>query len=194
MRRYISKFSLIVALFVSSAAFGQSHFVSKGALVGFANTFSDNTDYKLALFMGEYARSFNKTRKTDFAGWYAQPQFNLVKATNTPEGSLDYEFGLNLGIRNFIECNPGWYLYQMLGSGPHFFSANLTRQARGFIFSDNLAFGSFIRLKKSCFLNVQAGIRHISNANIHLPNRGVNTYNIMLGLSGVMHHVSEAGR
>ena len=73
----------------------------------------------------------------------------------------------------------------MLGSGPHYISADLERQATGFIFSDNLMLGSLIRLKKQVFLNLQFGVRHISNANINLPNRGVNSVIFMAGISGL---------
>ena len=118
-------------------------------------------------------------------GWYGQLQFNLVKATNTPAGKTDVEFGLNLGIRNHIRISRNFYLYQMLGSGPHYISAELDRQANGFIFSDNLAIGSYIHLSSKYFLNLQFGIRHISNANIKLPNRGVNSYIISVGISGI---------
>jgi hypothetical protein len=80
--------------------------------------------------------------------------------------------------------NDGLYFYQMLGSGPHYISAHLDRQATGFIFSDNLAIGALTRLnRKQLFLNLQFRIRHISNANLKLPNRGVNSYNFFIGLS-----------
>jgi hypothetical protein len=73
----------------------------------------------------------------------------------------------------------------MLGSGPHFITADLPRQAKGFIFSDNLAVGFFkgVNQKKGLFLNVQFRVRHISNAGLKLPNAGVNTLNVLVGLS-----------
>jgi hypothetical protein len=100
--------------------------------------------------------------------------------------SLDYEFGLNGGIRNYIRVNPDLYFYQMLGSGPHYISAVLVKQANGFIFSDNLAIGIYKRINKnSLFLNLQFGIRHISNADLKFPNRGVNSFNILIGLGKI---------
>jgi hypothetical protein len=163
-----------------------------GGLYGFGNTFSDNTKYKVLFTMGDWSKSFSKNpKKKDFVGWYMSPQFNLVKATNTVKNTWDFEYGVNLGIRNYIKISEKLYLYQMLGSGPHYMSAHLDRQANGFIFSDNLAIGSFINFpvfkehKDVSFLNIQFGIRHISNANLELPNRGINSYNIMLGLSGL---------
>jgi hypothetical protein len=178
-----SLFALLPAC--SMAQEEPKHFKSIGGLSGYGKEFSDNVDYKTWFFMADISRSFRKPKKKVFLAWYAQPQFNLVKATNTPKNAFDSEFGLNLGIRNYIRVNPGFYFYQMLGSGPHYISADLERQATGFIFSDNLMLGSLIRLKKQVFLNLQFGIRHISNANINLPNRGVNSLIFMVGISGL---------
>lgn len=160
------------------------HFKTIGGLVGWGNSFSKNTDYKTVFLICDYSRSFKVPKKKDFVSWYAEPQFNFVKAGSTPDGSLDYELGLNLGIRNYIKINDGFYFYQMLGSGPHYISAEVGRQANGFIFSDNLALGTFLRLtKKNLFLNLQYVQRHISNANLKSPNGGVNSYNFVIGLS-----------
>ena len=98
--------------------------------------------------MADFSWSFKKyPKKKDFVGWYVNPQFNWVKATNTK--GIDVEVGVNLGIRNYIRINDRFLLYQMLGSGPHYYTADLDRQAPGFIFSDNLAIGSFINLKNT---------------------------------------------
>jgi hypothetical protein len=155
-------------------------FKTAGALVGYGHAFSNNTLYNIYYFMGDFSWSFSKQPKNnDFVSLYFEPQFNLVHTLRP----LDVEFGANLGIRNYIRVNPGLYFYQMLGSGPHFISAKLDRQATGFIFSDNLFLGALTRLKKDLFLNLQFGLRHISNANLALPNRGVNSINFRVGLS-----------
>jgi hypothetical protein len=159
-------------------------FKTIGGLVGWGNSFSKNTGYQTYYLLGDYSSSFSKPRKKDFVSWYAEPQFNFVKADSTRKGSIDYEFGLNLGIRNYVKINEGFYFYQMLGSGPHYISAKVGRQASGFIFSDNLALGTLLRLtKKNLFLNFQYVQRHISNANLKAPNGGVNSYNFVIGLS-----------
>ena len=162
----------------------QKHFKTIGAVVGWGNSFSENTDYKVYYIIADYSNSFKAPKKKDFFSWYAEPQFNFVKAASTPKGGIDYEFGLNLGIRNYVKINDGVYFYQMLGSGPHYVSAEIGRQANGFIFSDNLAIGTFLRLnKKNLFLNFQYVQRHISNAGLKDPNGGVNSYNFVVGLS-----------
>ncbi len=176
-------------LFITTGLFGQepqrtepTRFVTKGGLIGYGNTISNNTDYETWFLMADYSRSFRKPRKNVFVAWYAQPQFNLVKATNTEAGNVDVEFGLNLGIRNYIRFSDGFYFYQQLGSGPHYISARLDRQARGFIFSDNLQLGFLLKAGPG-FINIQGGPRHISNANLDLPNRGVNSIIGLIGYS-----------
>lgn len=163
-----------------------TRFRTSGGELGLGNTFSDNTTYKMVLAMADFSWSFHRRPlKNDFMAWYCNPQFNIVHSSALTNQWKDVEFGVNLGFRNYIHINDKLYFYQMLGSGPHYISARLNRQATGFIFSDNLAVGSLIHLHKSTFLNIQAGIRHISNANLKLPNRGVNSFIIMLGLSGI---------
>jgi hypothetical protein len=191
---FLSKALLIILLIASIQAKAQQpaqKFRTKGGIIGYGNAFSDNTYYKIFFFAGDFSSSFKAPKKNDFVGWYFEPQFNIVHTLRP----WDYEFGANLGIRNYIRINDGFYLYQMLGSGPHYISAELDRQATGFIFSDNLAIGSFTRVgKKSVFLNLQFRMRHISNANLKLPNRGVNSYNFFVGFSGINGGHSKRGQ
>jgi hypothetical protein len=177
-------FSLLFFCFFSSVLLGQSsdslrRFKTMGALAGYGHAFSDNTNYDIYYLAGDWSWSFSKAKRRDFLSLYFEPQVNIVR-TDRP---WDLEFGANLGLRNYIRINDGFYLYQMLGSGPHFITAELDRQATGFIFSDNLFLGALTRLKESVFLNVQFGVRHISNAGLKLPNRGVNSWNFRLGIS-----------
>ena len=132
-------------------------------------------------FAGDFSWQFGKGERKKFLAFYLEPQFNLV-ATVKP---VDIEFGTNIGLRYYQQLSSTFLLYQMLGSGPHFITADLPRQAKGFIFSDNLAFGFFreIRSKKALYLHFQFRVRHISNAGIKLPNAGVNTLNLLVGLS-----------
>ena len=177
---------------VDAKAQAPRKFRSVGALAGYGTEFTDNIDYRILFLMGDFSQTFKAPRKNVFLGWYAEPQFNLVKTNTTPDGKMDYEFGLNLGLRNFFRIKERYFFYLMLGSGPHYVSAEMERQANGFIFSDNLASGCFIPLsgfenekgrQKPLYLNLQFGVRHVSNANLKLPNRGVNTYVFRLGIS-----------
>jgi len=171
-------------LFISGTAIAQDSFPkfkSAGAIVGYGHQINIETRYNPIFFAGDFSWQFGKERKKNFLALYLEPQFNLV-ATVRP---LDIEFGSNIGLRYYEHISPGFFLYQMLGSGPHYITADLPRQARGFIFSDNLAVGFFKQLKKDgpLFLNFQFRVRHISNAGLKLPNSGVNTLNVLVGLS-----------
>jgi len=180
MRRCIVTFCLLILAVVTNAQVEEPRrFKTAGAITGIGPTISDNTTYTVFYAAGDFSWSFSKPRKRDFVSLYFEPQFNFVRT----ERPLDIEFGANLGIRNYIKLGKDFYFYQMLGSGPHFITAELDRQATGFIFSDNLFLGAMKGMKKNLLLNIQLGVRHISNANLKLPNRGVNTINFRLGLS-----------
>lgn len=176
---------LIAFLFCTSinAQDSISRFKTLGAITGFGKSVNTDTRYQPIYFAGDFSWSFRKKpKKKVFLSWYFEPQFNLVL---TPR-PVDIEFGANLGIRNYIRVNDGLLFYQMLGSGPHYISAIVKRQANGFIFSDNLAVGAFTRLNnKDLFLNLQFRIRHLSNAELKNPNGGINTWNVLVGLSKI---------
>src|SRR5688500_16938602 len=149
---------VIVIMFACNTAISQSdtsikRFKTAGGITGFGKAVNTDTRYQPIYFAGDFSWSFRKVpKKKVFLSWYFEPQFNLVR---TPR-PLDIEFGANLGLRNYIRINKHFLLYQMLGSGPHYISAEVTRQANGFIFSDNLAVGSFIRLNpRDLFMNLQ---------------------------------------
>jgi hypothetical protein len=175
---------LIVLIMATAAAHSQDslqRFKSAGAITGFGFKLNIDTRYDPIYFAGDFSWQFGKTRRTHFLAFYLEPQFNLV-LTQRP---VDIEFGSNIGFRYYQKLSDKLYVYEMLGSGPHYITADLPRQAKGFIFSDNLAFGLYTRVNtgKSLFLNTQIRIRHISNAGIKLPNSGVNTFNILIGLA-----------
>lgn len=174
-------FVLLAGLTAARAQDTAYRFRSVGGLIGYGRQINIDTKYDPVFFMGDFSWQFGKKKRTDFLAFYLEPQFNLVMTVRP----LDYEFGTNIGIRYYQRLSSSIYLYEMLGSGPHFISADLPRQANGFIFSDNLAVGMFKELnpKKSLFLNVQFRVRHISNAGLKLPNAGVNTLNLLVGLS-----------
>jgi hypothetical protein len=156
-------------------------FRSGGGIVGYGHEINIDTRYNPVFFAGDFSWQLGKGERKDFITFYMEPQFNLV-ATVRP---VDIEFGTNIGIRYYQQLSSTLLVYQMLGSGPHFITADLPRQAKGFIFSDNLAIGVFreIRSKKPLYLHFQFRVRHISNAGIKLPNAGVNTLNVLVGLS-----------
>ena len=156
-------------------------FHTKGFLTGYGKAVNKETNYRIIYLAGDFSWSFRKyPKKKFFAAWYFEPQVNPVRTNRT----WDIEFGTNLGIRTYWKINNGLYFYQMLGSGPHFITADVKRQAKGFIFSDNAALGFMKSLeKKALFLNFQMRWRHISNAGLKDPNGGVDSWNVLIGIS-----------
>ena len=78
--------------------------------------------------------------------------------------NIAFVFGFAIGDNNIFSIN--------LGSGPQYITADLERQATGYIFSDNLNF-SFRHKFNTMEAGITAGIRHISNAGFEEPNLGV---------------------
>jgi hypothetical protein len=138
--------------------------------------------YKPIKLMSHIAIRLNskKVRPKSYFMVYAEPQFNPV----VMDGSLcEQEFGLNIGLRFHYTLHPRYQVYILAGTGPHFITAQVARQATGFIFSDNVAAGLYYQLAGPYALNIQGRFRHISNAGLKEPNYGLNNYFILTGLS-----------
>ncbi len=175
---------LVLYLFVVHNIAAQDttfRFKTTGALTGYGRQIQIGEKYQPIFFAADLVWQMGRGEKRNFFAFYLEPQFNLV-LTAKP---LDFEVGTNIGLRYFQKLSPGFYLYQMLGAGPHYMSATIPRQATGFLFSDNLGVGFLKKLndKRSLFLNVQFFVRHLSNASLKKPNGGVNTLNLRIGLS-----------
>ncbi|MEI6823449.1 MAG: acyloxyacyl hydrolase [Bacteroidota bacterium] len=158
-------------------------FTEKGFNVGvpvYSITLDEGYNYRPLLLMANWGHKFSKKIKNGVWWMIIEPQFNPVFLDNKLK---EAEFGVNLAFRYKYKLSDGLYFYAQLGSGPHFITISTSRQAHGYIFSDNLAFGFSKSISKNIMLNVQARIRHISNANIMLPNRGMNNGLIVLGIS-----------
>lgn len=113
-----------------------------------------------------------------------EPQFNrtcLKDNTHTvPTPAL--EFGLSCGFQyNIGLLADRSRIYFGLQSGPHFISDSHPRQAEGFIFASSLYVGKSLRISDVLFFNLRFGTRHMSNAGIEEPNRGINTFFILAG-------------
>ncbi len=172
-----------VLLFFSGKCASQKSFKYISYISGFGFGENTRTLYKPLYIASDFNFQIfksGKTERTTFFTGYVEPQFNLV-FTNRP---IDYEFGVNCGLRNNIKVSTDLYLFQMLGSGPHFFSSYTTRQAQGFIFSDNIAMGVYKRIHKNkpTYLELRFLYRHLSNAGLKRPNSGINNFNILMGL------------
>ena len=142
-------------------------------------------DYQVQFFQLQYYWSF-LSKETWGLDLLAQPQYNLTRyrhVDNIPDEVKGYEIGINLGVlirKNFFKNILS--LYGFISSGPHYVSGTPQRQSSGFIFSDNFFVGMNIKLFKNTYLDLRPGFRHISNAGLTHPNRGVNDLIISGGI------------
>lgn len=113
---------------------------------------------------------------------YGEFQFNRAK--NPLDDDSDIEFGLNAGIMFLQPLFKPVVLTAAIGSGPHFVTVETSRQANGFIFSDNFELGLNIGLDKiKTILQVRARYRHISNAGLQEPNGGIDNLFLLIGFA-----------
>jgi lipid A 3-O-deacylase len=73
--------------------------------------------------------------------------------------------------------------YMMIAWGTHYIFAVTQKQANGFIFSDTRGAGFSFFLTKKSMVSVGYRWRHLSNADLKSPNRGINNHFGLIGYS-----------
>jgi len=113
--------------------------------------------------------------------FYAEP---VIAAVRTPDALRhNWEGGATAGFRWMFASTRGATFHASITSGPYYYSAQVERQAPGFLFSDNFSLGAYFQLGNALQLNSQVRWRHLSNAGLMLPNNGINTVHVVLGIS-----------
>ncbi|MEZ4960838.1 MAG: acyloxyacyl hydrolase [Saprospiraceae bacterium] len=113
---------------------------------------------------------------------YLEPQ--LVWVHFSPKDKKEWEFGANLGFEYRLNFSEKTALSAAIGSGPHFITVETKQQARGFIFSDNFTAGLHQKLGNSGVnLDLKCRFRHISNANLKKPNKGIDSWFVIAGVT-----------
>ena len=183
---FCSKKFVIVATFFYIATIGsaQDAFVKPryyGIHFGYSVFDQDINQYDYEPYLLMYHHSIPLTRKNDVNVFsiYLEPQINPVLFDH----KLNIEFGLNAGLIFSRKISRALFMYVMLGSGPHYINAQTQRQAKGFIFSDNIAAGIRVPMPSHLAgeLNIQTRLRHISNAGLKSPNGGINNLFLVIG-------------
>jgi len=141
--------------------------------------------YQPWLLKGQFGwflgRTENIANKTGHLIGYLEPQFNPVFISGK---FSDIEFGCNFGFRYEKELGDFNRLYWAIGTGPHYITVHTDMQARGYIFSDNFIMGWYHQLGDGPYqTNIQYRFRHISNAGLMRPNKGIDNHFLVLGLS-----------
>ncbi len=92
----------------------------------------------------------------------------------------EYVFNIGFLVRKPIYHKLDSYL--LLSIGPSIINKASERLAKGFAFSDNLALGLNYDIQQHITLDLRGVLRHVSNADLQLPNGGYNTLNFEIGL------------
>lgn len=176
-------FLCIFSLNAKSQETPKHFFAEKGFNIGlsiYSITLPEGNNYKPLLLMGNFGLELTKKEKKGKWWIMFEPQLNPVFLDTKLK---ELEFGINVAFRYKYKIGKLSFCYAQLGSGPHFITIPTERQSQGFIFSDNLAFGLSNKITGNWMLNTEFRIRHISNANVMAPNRGMNNLFLILGLS-----------
>lgn len=113
---------------------------------------------------------------------YLEPQ--LVWVHFSPKDKKEWEFGANLGLEYRLNVSDQTALTAAIGSGPHYITVETKQQVKGFIFSDNFTAGLRQKLGDSGVnLDLKCRFRHISNANLKKPNKGIDSWFVIAGLT-----------
>jgi len=92
------------------------------------------------------------------------------------------EYVLNLGFLTRYDLFNNFSTYILGSVGPMYSDTDTERMDAGFAFSDIIALGLSYQIK-AIFLDFRYSLRHVSNANLSLPNNGHNSMNFEFGLT-----------
>lgn len=177
-------FLLLACILLIMNGFTQEAFNKERHQLGFVSGYGNQQSlgvkytYEVVFFQFQHYYRLSKNSKWQI-DLLTQPQFNTVKfkpIDTVPQMESGIEFGINVGFlfrRQIV--NEKVHFYTFISSGPHYVSGTPARQVSGFIFSDNFFVGMDFQISPQLRLDIRPGFRHISNASIKQPNKGVNT-------------------
>lgn len=107
------------------------------------------------------------------------PNGDELRAKFMPLKSIN-EYVLNIGMvyRRYLNLNSS--VYATLNTGPMYIDTDTERLKKGFAFSDILSVGYNYKMKKLSF-DAKFMFRHASNANLQMPNYGLNSAGFEIG-------------
>lgn len=147
--------------------------------------------YRPVLFQAEYQKRLTKKDRKVLFDYVLQPQVNFVRYKDSllnggqKTYTKSWEAGVNINLLLHavlfynVQKKTGAEIYLQGGSGPHYISSSPARQTKGFIFSDNIFLGLRATVTQRILFDVRGGIRHLSNAGLKNPNKGLD--NVLIG-------------
>lgn len=202
--KYLLIFNLLISVFTySQDSIPRFRWLRSGLVIGFAsqNTFmKQEWDYTYESKIIKFSNHFNLSRKRKHS-WeiLVEPSYyrskhqminywfishtvengNELRAKFMPLKTIN-EYVLNVGMvyRRYLNLHSS--VYATLNSGPMYIDTETERLKKGFAFSDILSVGYNYKIKKISF-DAKCMIRHASNANIQMPNFGLNSVGFEVG-------------
>jgi hypothetical protein len=125
---------------------------------------------------------YHFSKKAGGLSLYGEPQF--VPALLSGSDEVEFEYGLNAGFAYHGRISDQLYWQAAIGSGPHYITLETELQSSGFIFSDNFELGLVLDPPNSpAQFMLRTRFRHISNAGLKNPNKGIDNWFLILGMS-----------
>jgi len=151
-----------------------------------AEKLPEGRSYKPRLLLGYWSVADLFRRKPSRLLVYIEPQ--LVYVPFDDGTAPAFEFGVNAGLEFQKPVGARGFLTAAIGSGPHYITVETDLQHKGYIFSDNFEVGWRQSLGASPWrLALKCRFRHISNANLMKPNKGIDNWFVILGLTRALH-------
>ena len=164
------------------------HFTEKGCIIGYGYGINQlnipEGVYSPVFFVGQFGIQLGKNGLLPGAvSLIIEPQFNFVLIRSGIHNDKKFEGGIGIGLQQVFNLTPRFKPFMRLIVGPHYINTHTSLQHTGFLFSDNAAAGFYYFLTDKIALQAQFRARHMSNANLVLPNHGINTSNFLAGIS-----------
>lgn len=202
--KYLLIINLLISVFVySQDSIPRFKWLRSGLIFGYAsqNTFiKQESDYTYENRIVKFSNHFNWSKKRKHS-WeiliepsYYRSKHQMINywfishtVANGDELRAKFmqpkninEYALNAGIvyRRFLNLNSS--VYATLNSGPMYIDTDTERLKKGFAFSDILSVGYNYKVK-NISLDAKFMFRHASNANLQMPNFGLNSAGFEIG-------------
>ncbi len=166
----------LCVLFICLVFQGQAQEINIGIPI-IQEQLPENYSYNPLFFTARFP-IFKKSEKR--LQFYIEPQAAI---TAPPDNiSSAFEFGSNLGIQYDVWQGKRQTIRAAIGVGPHYTSLETAIQHKGFLFSDNIELGFYQQVQEYWGIQIKGRFRHLSNANLQQPNKGLDNFFVMLGV------------
>lgn len=146
---------------------------------------SDKKDYRLIPFVVAFDLSLKPlTQKINFnprqlLQFQIEPFISFVSSPDT-NAEIGTAFLLKIGI---LPQSAKFQPYVKVGSGIVYMTQHTREQSTQFNFIEQAGVGAHYFFSKNTAFTLEGYYRHLSNASMKRPNRGIETYYILTGIS-----------